>query len=128
MSTLDADRLQEFFRPKSVALVGATDKSGWSLSTYNNLLQHGFSGDVHLVNPKTPVVHGVETHRSLSAIPGPVDLVYVMTPIEVVPLVLEEALPAASGTTSSSPPATARSVRRARSASRRSPTSPAGTT
>ncbi len=90
MSTLDADRLQEFFRPKSVALVGATDKSGWSLSTYNNLLQHGFSGDVHLVNPKTPVVHGAETHRSLSAIPGPVDLAYVMTPIEVVPLVLEE--------------------------------------
>ena len=90
MTTLDADRLQEFFRPKSVALVGATDKSGWSMSTYNNLLQHGFAGDVHLVNPKTPVVHGVETHRSLSDIPGPVDLAYVMTPIEVVPRILEE--------------------------------------
>jgi len=83
-------RLHEFFRPKSVALVGATDKSGWSTSTYNNLLLHGFAGDVHLVNPKTRTVHGADAYESLSAIPGPVDLAYVMTPIDVVPRVLEE--------------------------------------
>ena len=82
--------LQAFFRPRSVALVGATDKSGWSLSTFNNLRLHGFDGDIHLVNPKTAVVHDTPTHPSLSAIPGPVDLAYVMTPIEVVPHVLRE--------------------------------------
>jgi acyl-CoA synthetase (NDP forming) len=89
-SRLGVGDLQDFFRPKSVALVGATDKSGWSISTYNNLREHGFGGEVHLVNPRTAVVHGVDTHPSLAAIPGGVDLAYVMTPIEVVPQMLRE--------------------------------------
>jgi acyl-CoA synthetase (NDP forming) len=79
-----------FFRPRSVALVGATDKSGWSVATFANLREHGFTGEVHLVNRRTPEVHGTATHASLSDIPGPVDLAYVMTPIEVVPTVIRE--------------------------------------
>lgn len=82
--------LRTFFSPKSVALVGATDKSGWSISTYNNLKDHGFEGEVHLVNPRATEVHGVPARASLSDIPGGVDLVYVMTPIDVVPKVLLE--------------------------------------
>ncbi|WP_036553598.1 acetate--CoA ligase family protein [Nocardioides insulae] len=82
--------LRAFFRPKSVALVGATDKSGWSTSTFANLREHGFDGEVHLVNPRTEVVHGEQTHPSLSAIPNQVDLAYVMTPVDVVPGVLRD--------------------------------------
>lgn len=85
MTTMDG-----FFTPKSVALVGATDKSGWSISAFNNLREHGFAGDIHLVNPRTEVVHGHPAHVSLSAIGKPVDLAYVMTPIDVVPQVLRE--------------------------------------
>ena len=77
-----------FFRPKSVAIVGATDKSGWSVATFTNLKVNGFDGDVHLVNPKAAEVHGVPAFASLEDIPGAVDLVYVMTPIEVVPEVI----------------------------------------
>ncbi|WP_214325616.1 acetate--CoA ligase family protein [Nonomuraea sediminis] len=80
----------ELFSPRSIALVGATDKSGWSISTLLNLRTHGFAGEVHLVNPRGGVVHGMPAHRSLSEIPGPVDLAYVMVPTGAVLAVLRE--------------------------------------
>jgi acyl-CoA synthetase (NDP forming) len=78
------------FDPASIAMVGATDKSGWSVNTLANLERHGFDGPVYLVNPRTGTVHGRQTYRSLSDLPGPVDLVYVMVPTAVVLDVLEE--------------------------------------
>ncbi|GAB3137912.1 acetate--CoA ligase family protein [Microbispora hainanensis] len=80
----------ELFNPRSIALVGATDKSGWSISTLTNLRTHGFRGPVHLVNPRGGVVHGEQAHRSLSGIPGQVDLAYVMVPTTAVLSVLRE--------------------------------------
>ncbi|GLX09989.1 acetate--CoA ligase family protein [Microbispora sp. NBRC 16548] len=80
----------ELFNPRSIALVGATDKSGWSISTLTNLRTHGFRGPVHLVNPRGGVVHGEQAHRSLSDIPGQVDLAYVMVPTTAVLPVLSE--------------------------------------
>ncbi|WP_261985900.1 acetate--CoA ligase family protein [Microbispora sp. CSR-4] len=80
----------ELFNPRSIALVGATDKSGWSISTLTNLRTHGFRGPVHLVNPRGGVVHGEQAHRSLSGIPGQVDLAYVMVPTTAVLPVLRE--------------------------------------
>ena len=62
--------VKALFNPRSVALVGATDKSGWSVSTLANLRAHGFAGPVHLVNPRGGIVHGEQAHTSLSAVPG----------------------------------------------------------
>ncbi len=81
--------LSSFFRPKSVALVGATEKSGWSASTYANLISNSFPGDVYLLNPKGAVVHGQQTYTSFADVPGQVDLAYVMTPIDAVIPVME---------------------------------------
>ncbi|MGW0803560.1 acetate--CoA ligase family protein [Nonomuraea sp. NPDC002799] len=78
------------FNPRSIALVGATDKSGWSISTLLNLRTHGFTGLVHLVNPRGGVVHGEPAFRSLTEIPEPVDLAYVMVPTTAVLGVLRE--------------------------------------
>lgn len=78
------------FNPRSIALVGATDKSGWSLNTYNNLRLHQFAGPVYLVNPRASTVHGADAYESLSAIGEPVDLAYVMVPTKAVLPVLEE--------------------------------------
>ncbi|MET7463101.1 acetate--CoA ligase family protein [Nonomuraea sp. NPDC005501] len=88
----------QLFNPRSIALVGATDKSGWSISTLLNLRTHGFTGEVYLVNPRGGVVHGEPAHRSLSEVPGPVDLAYVMVPTTAVLPVLREG--AAAGVTS----------------------------
>jgi len=82
--------LRELFSPRAIALVGATDKSGWSVGTHLNLRVHAFGGPVYLVNPRTEVVHGERAHRSLSELPGPVDLAYVMVPTAAVLDVLRE--------------------------------------
>ncbi len=82
--------VRTLFHPTSIALVGATDKSGWSRNTFDNLRNHGFPGEVHLVNPRTDVVHGQRAHRSLTAIGRPVDLAYVMVPTSAVLPVLRE--------------------------------------
>jgi acetate---CoA ligase (ADP-forming) len=82
--------LRSLFNPSSIALVGATDKSGWSRNTFDNLHQHGFTGAVHLVNPRTEIVHGQRAHRSLADIGEPVDLAYVMVPTRAVLPILRE--------------------------------------
>ncbi|MCW2864792.1 MAG: carboxylate--amine ligase [Actinoallomurus sp.] len=84
------DGVRGLFAPASIAMVGATDKSGWSLNTFANLRRHGFGGPVYLVNPRTEVVHGERAYRSLSDLPEPVDLVYVMVPTPAVLDVLRE--------------------------------------
>jgi acyl-CoA synthetase (NDP forming) len=84
------EEIRALFDPASIAMVGATDKSGWSVNTFANLRRHGFGGPVHLINPRTEIVHGERAYRSLSDLPGPVDLVYVMVPTPAVLDVLKE--------------------------------------
>ena len=68
------------FNPRAVALVGATDKSRWSVSTFENLTRHGFRGGVHLVNPRGGIVHGHRAVARITDLPDDVDLAYVMVP------------------------------------------------
>jgi acetate---CoA ligase (ADP-forming) len=85
------DRLAMLLRPRSVALIGATDRSMWSHYTFQNL--RAFSPDVpvHCVHPRHEVVHGQPAHRSIGEIGEPVDLAYVMVPTGEVARVLGEA-------------------------------------
>ena len=85
-----ARRLRALFHPQSIALIGASDNSGWSLGTFNNLRDHGFPGRVHLVNHRAAQVHGEKAYRALKAVPEPVDLAYVMVPTDAVLPVLRE--------------------------------------
>ena len=81
--------LRALFHPRSIALVGASDRSGWSAGTFGNLRGHGYPGPVHLVNPRAEIVHGEKTYRSLADVPGPVDLAFVMVPTDAVLPVLQ---------------------------------------
>lgn len=74
--------LHELFAPRSIALIGASDKSRWSWNTFTNL--SSFDGDVYCVNPRAHEVHGVEAWPSLRSIGRPVDLAYVMVPTSAV--------------------------------------------
>ncbi|MDR1999095.1 MAG: acetate--CoA ligase family protein [Frankiaceae bacterium] len=77
-------RLDAFFSPKSVALVGATDKSGWSLAAFANLNIYKFPGQFYLVNPRGIDVHGSPSYKTVLDIPGEVDLAYLMVPTRAV--------------------------------------------
>ncbi|MBO0775896.1 MAG: CoA-binding protein [Actinobacteria bacterium] len=77
---ISARRLASLLRPQSVALVGATDRSGFSAAVYRNLVESGFQGRVHLVNRRGAPAHGRATVSSCTEIAGPVDLAFMMVP------------------------------------------------
>src|ERR1700761_3413401 len=71
-------QVRQLFNPRSVALIGATDKSRWSWSIFGNLKLHGFAGPVYLVNPRGIPVHGQQSYAHVADLPGPCDLAFVM--------------------------------------------------
>ena len=62
-------------RPKSIALVGASDLSrgGWVQEIYDNLEFSGFPAKLYLVNPKRRELWGRPVYPNFSAILEPVD-------------------------------------------------------
>lgn len=83
--------MRGFFEAKSVAVVGVSnsiDNLGWLISA--NLERFGYGGTIYEVGPRGGSVFGRPIYRSLSEIPGPVDLAVFLTPAQVVPDLLEE--------------------------------------
>ena len=77
---ITADRLTTLFRPRGVALVGASDKSVFSMIAHANLVQFGLGDRTHLVNRRGAVTHGQPSVRSCAEIGEPVDVAYLMVP------------------------------------------------
>ena len=75
--------LDAVFRPKSVAVIGASRQRG-SISgeVFHNLVSQGFPGPVYPVNRSTPVVQSVTAYRSILDVPGDVDLAVITIPKE----------------------------------------------
>jgi acetate---CoA ligase (ADP-forming) len=83
-------QVAQLFNPRSIALIGATDKSRWSWSIFGNLKLHHFAGPVYLVNPRGIPVHGEQSYARVADLPGPVDLAFLMVPTSAVLSVLAE--------------------------------------
>ncbi len=66
--------------PASIAIVGASDKSRWSATTFDNLTQGGFLGQVHLVNPRGAPAHGRAVAKSCAELGVKIDVGLVMAP------------------------------------------------
>ena len=88
---ISTEELRRFFRPRSIALVGATDNSRWSLYTYQNLREFHYPGPIYLVNPNHVVVHGEQAYKTLGDLPEVVDLVFVMVATAAVLPIMREA-------------------------------------
>ncbi|MHA2620125.1 MAG: acetate--CoA ligase family protein [bacterium JZ-2024 1] len=85
------DTLEAIFRPKSVAVIGASRKEGSIGRTImRNLIVEDFAGTVYPVNPYATSVFGVRTFPSVLDIPDPVDMAVVVVPAEAVLRVVEE--------------------------------------
>lgn len=89
--TLGALRLQSLFRPRSVAIVGASEKSLFSSIAYSNLRGSSLAGHTHLVNRRGVVTHGQPTVASCAELPAGVDLAFLMVPREGTIAALREA-------------------------------------
>lgn len=87
-------RLDSLFRPRSIALVGATERSMWSNSAYGNLVRYGYEGDIYLVNPKGGTIYKREAFTSCAAIGKPVDLALLMVPEAAIEAAFDDMLAA----------------------------------
>jgi acyl-CoA synthetase (NDP forming) len=67
-------RLDALLRPRSIAVLGATERAGTvGRTAVENLLKGGFDGALYAVNPRYASVCGVECFASLAALPSPVE-------------------------------------------------------
>src|SRR6478672_10864255 len=90
--------LDAIFAPKTVAVIGATERAGsvgravlWSL------VSSPFGGTVYPVSDKRASVLGVKAYRQIRDIPELVDLAVVVTPAATVPGVIRECVEAGVG-------------------------------
>ena len=83
--------LDYFFKPKTVAVIGATEAPhsvGRSLVT--NLKDAPFPGVIYPVNPKRDTLLGLPCYRNIASVPEPVDLAVIATPAATVCGVIRE--------------------------------------
>ncbi len=83
--------LDALFKPKAVALIGASTKE---LSIGNviirNLQTYGYKGEIYPVNAKANMVCGLKSYATIADIPGEVDLAHIIIPSQFVPQAIEE--------------------------------------
>jgi acyl-CoA synthetase (NDP forming) len=75
--------LRALFYPRSVALVGASERSPWSSFIAHNLGVTGYQGQVFSVNREAKPAHGFPGFSSCRQIAETPDLAYLMVPAEV---------------------------------------------
>jgi acyl-CoA synthetase (NDP forming)/GNAT superfamily N-acetyltransferase len=90
--TAAAASLQPLFRPRSIAVVGASrNPRSPGGAVFATLVGSGFPGPLYAINRAAGEVAGRPAHPSLVAVPEPVDLVVVAVPAADVPAVARQA-------------------------------------
>jgi len=78
--------LRQLFAPKSVALVGASERPGSVGATVlRNLLEGGFGGTLYPVNPKYDSLAGREVWHDVGKLPQAPELAIICTPPSTIP-------------------------------------------
>lgn len=79
--TADSDNLEPLFRPRSIAVVGASaNQRTQGYEFVEGLVKMGFPGPVYPVNPKLDELLGLKAYPRLEDIPGTVDFVISAVP------------------------------------------------
>ena len=83
--------LESLFRPKKVAVIGASSKE---LSIGNrvikNLIDFGFKGEIYPINPKADEIRSIKAFKSIMDCPDNIDVVHMVIPAKFVPQAVED--------------------------------------
>ncbi|KPK28946.1 MAG: acetyl CoA synthetase subunit alpha [Desulfobacterales bacterium SG8_35_2] len=83
--------LDPIFSPKSVAVIGATDKEGSVGKTIMwNLMRNPFGGTLYPINPKRNNVLGIKTYPNIKDVPEEVDLAVIVIQARHVPSSIQD--------------------------------------
>jgi acetate---CoA ligase (ADP-forming) len=85
------ERLRDFFAPASIALVGASETSGWARFIVAASSAVGYTGPLLPVHPRHDKIFGRPTVRTLRDLDEPADLAFILAPTEAVATVIEDA-------------------------------------
>ena len=86
-----SQKLETFFKPKSIAVVGASKNSTKiGHATLKNILISDYDCKVYPINPKEKEILGVKCYKTLNDAPGKIDLVMVSVPAKIVPQIMRE--------------------------------------
>jgi acetyltransferase len=83
--------LETFFRPKSVAVIGASaspEKLGHAV--LKNAIESGYKGALYPINPKAADILGHKAYPTLAALPETPDLAVIVIPYAHVPAAMED--------------------------------------
>ncbi|MBS3762262.1 MAG: acetate--CoA ligase family protein [Planctomycetes bacterium] len=84
-------KLEKFFSPSSVAVVGASRTAGKvGHDVLQNLIESGFQGQLYPINPKADEVIDLPCYPDLPAVGEPIDLAIVVIPAKYVPDVIDQ--------------------------------------
>lgn len=83
--------LEIIFKPKGIAVIGASDNPG-KLGSHvmRSLTEGNYPGRIYPVNPGKSEILGIKTYPSLIQIPDGIDLAVIVLPAEQVPKTLQE--------------------------------------
>lgn len=85
-------RLETLFSPQSIAVIGASTRSGSvGHALTRNLLENGYQGKIFPVNPKATTLFDLPCYARIGDIPETVDLAIIIIPAATVPAALREA-------------------------------------
>jgi acetyl coenzyme A synthetase (ADP forming)-like protein len=83
--------MNRLMKPRSVAVIGASNEPGKiGNSVMRNLIDGGYAGEIHPINPKADEICGRKAYRSITDVPGEVDVAVFTIPARFVPTALEE--------------------------------------
>jgi len=84
-------KLDAFFNPKSIAIIGAS-REPWKVGhrILKNLIDGGFKGALYPINPNAEEILGFKCYGSVKDVPGSVDLAVIAVPAKIVPSILED--------------------------------------
>ena len=83
--------MEEFFTPRSIALVGASSSKGKiGNSILDSLVNYDFKGKVYPINPKVDKIFGLKCYPSIIDVPDEVDLVVVSIDLSRAPTILRD--------------------------------------
>lgn len=88
---LEQHYLRSLFEPKSVAVIGASDREdsvGHFL--FKNILVSGYKGRLYPINPKHETVQGQQAYKSIEEIGARVELAIIATRAQTVPDIVEQ--------------------------------------
>ena len=88
---MQSRNLDKFFKPESIAIVGASSKeNSIGRILIENLQKDGFPGGIYPINPKHGEILGIPAFPSITAAPAGIDLAIVAVPIKGVPEIMRE--------------------------------------